>query len=792
MKIYNGTSLMLGWLVGKGGAPLQWAATFLLKGTFSFRPGAPAVWAEEPRHLSGDLYADGDPAKDLLYPSDFAPLKPRADVLIAGAACAPGGRPVAAVPVAFQVGALAKRLIVFGERRWMGTAVGPAGTTAPEPFTSLLLSFRHSFGGPGYLRNPLGRGWKSAAAPLVEDPGRLARGPGDDAEPAGFGPLPATWPARAGLRGTYGGKWLKSRWPWFPEDFDWSYFNAAPRDQQVEGYFAGDEDMEFQNLHPEAPRFHSKLPGVRPRCFVIDRTSNGDERFREVPLRLDTVWADVTAQILVLVWRGHLDVRTIKLKEVESISVALESMADEPNPAHVYRQALATAEASSEPRLESGAVTQETALELGPSALDKRMAAMERDFAAFEKEMAAARAQTDSELARRKASVLSSGIDPSLFDQAPEETTAIAALDRVLVELRNTDPAAAARVELHRPWISKAEGELAALDGEMRRMQLEMEVDRAAMEADRPKRWTRELVAEAAEAGRGLAGENLAELDLSGLALTRLDLRDAVLVRANLSGCNLHGSDLSGSSLTEADLAGADLSFVKFDGADLTGAKVAGATFVGVSLAAATLAGLDLAGVDLTSCDAYRANFGGANLAGAKLDQAQLTQADFTGAILDGARLTGATLRAAQFEGVKAKGINCEDADLTGLHASGGSDFTGSNFKHVRSEGAIFSEAILDAADFSAASLAKAQFGDASLRAAIFDRADLRGALFDDAILNKASLTKANLLGAAFDRADLTGTDCRGANFYEGGFWDAVTERADFRDANLRGTLLSE
>ncbi len=36
------------------------------------------------------------------------------------------------------------------------------------------------------------------------------------------------WTQRYSKIGNYKGNYLKERWPWFPKDFDWGYFNAAP------------------------------------------------------------------------------------------------------------------------------------------------------------------------------------------------------------------------------------------------------------------------------------------------------------------------------------------------------------------------------------------------------------------------------------------------------------------------------------------------------------------------------------------------------------------------------------
>ncbi|HXZ85335.1 MAG TPA: DUF2169 domain-containing protein, partial [Myxococcota bacterium] len=68
------------------------------------------------------FYADqhhGDPATtSIRYESEFAPRKPRADVVVVGSAHAPGGRARRSLVVELRVGALRKRLRVTGDRVW--------------------------------------------------------------------------------------------------------------------------------------------------------------------------------------------------------------------------------------------------------------------------------------------------------------------------------------------------------------------------------------------------------------------------------------------------------------------------------------------------------------------------------------------------------------------------------------------------------------------------------------------------------------------------------------------------
>ena len=124
----------------------------------------------------------------------------------------------------------------------------------------------------------------------------------DDPGPAGFGPINPAWPQRAPKVGKeYGARWKKERFPYYAKDFDWTYFNAAPADQQLPRVPARRRDGRLPEPAPR-PRRSSRpaCPGLRIRAFVKD----DKQRFREVPMRLDTLFADLDEGKLYLTWRG--------------------------------------------------------------------------------------------------------------------------------------------------------------------------------------------------------------------------------------------------------------------------------------------------------------------------------------------------------------------------------------------------------------------------------------------------------------------------------------------------------
>src|SRR5580693_907147 len=131
------------------------------------------------------------------------------------------------------------------------------------------ITWANAFGGPTYAQNPVGTGLDTPRLPSVESTAEIVRSRSDRPAPASLGPIHAGWPQRAGKVGkAYGKGYVKERSPYYAEDFDWSYFSAAPADQQIKGYLRGDEEISFHGLHPDAAAFSARLPAVRVRAFV--------------------------------------------------------------------------------------------------------------------------------------------------------------------------------------------------------------------------------------------------------------------------------------------------------------------------------------------------------------------------------------------------------------------------------------------------------------------------------------------------------------------------------------------
>jgi uncharacterized protein YjbI with pentapeptide repeats len=753
-------------------APPQREVVVIVRARFHLRPGeevASVGGVLEQGPLTADRFAEDDDERrgECLYPSDFAEFKAGTDILLRGTCHAPRGRAVTECTVRFGVGTWSKSLRVTGNRTWNERRPGPP-FSEPASFVRVPLRWANAFGGPEFAYNPAGKGHGTPELPNVEDPRRPPlQSRKDTPLPAGFGPINPAWPQRSRKVGTeYGESWRKRRAPFYSEDFDWSYFRSAPADQQLALYLRGDEEMVFENLHPAAPRFSARLPGLRIRAFL--RTS--EPEIVEPPMRLDTLHADVDAGTLTLTWRGLAPVREDDLKDVRTLLLASEALADRPREVVHYHRIL-------------------EAFEADPLEKEKRKPPEAKAAAAAGAGDAAKKAPAD---------VLANLMTATTASQPPAVQ---ASGDRVVNSLR----AGMAQLDAMKPAANvnaatpggasavaaRLEQALASLKGARDRLAADgappAEIAKVDEFLAQPK------LAELAKArpevepgpGKDLSERDLAGRDLSGQDLSRANFRGARLMGAKLAKSKLVGASLREAVLAEADLEGADLT-----GADLTKATLVGANLKGAVLAGAVLDGALLAKADLSDALLERARGERVVLANAKLTGIRAREAVFRELVsieddFEGAELRLARLIGCSFFKARARRIVLAGADLYGSSFAQ-SDLTDADAVEVRGERSAWRGAKLDGADLRWSHLANANFDEASLRRAKLSAAELKGASFYRAVLDHAELVDANLFGANLCKASLSHTSFLRANLYSAKLLGAGGEEPAFGGANLK------
>lgn len=793
--------------------PPQLEMTLVVRGAFVLAPGEPLVPAGEP----GDLHAQGamssetyreedaERAGEALTPDDFADFKLRADLLVRGTCHAPGGKAVTECPVAFSVGGFQKTLRVVGRRVWSDGMSG-AAASAPLAFTKMPVDYAHAFGGPGFARNPSGKGLRDEL-PNVENPQRPVRGRGDRPEPAGFGPISSEWPSRKEKRGKeYGEKWKKTRAPFHAEDFDWSCFNAAPPDQQVD-YLRGDEEVRFHNLHPRAQVVAARLPGLRVRAFVKDTS----REVREIVMRLDTLFADLDQERLFLTWRGLETVQTDDLVDVTTLLVADEPLADRPLPQAHYHALL-------------------EAFEKDPLGLEEHRP---KDLPDAEAELARAKEKLDALTAAKEA--LRQGGEqgaPSLTavtgpllkllpaEQAGEIAPLIARADEAMAEHPPPPPGGGLTV----PDLRDVAREAAALSstppGTKPGLALPPEGQsvvegmRARIEAAR---------AELAKTGKSLPKE-LDEVLSGPMAQMLADPEKEGEKPPPGPGADLRDRDLSGRDLRGADLRGADLSGANLTGARLDGALLGGATLNKTLFTEASLSAADFTGARMDAAVFAKALAGGAVFRDATLDRTVFLEADLRGACLDGARgsmplfqgtpLTRATARQARFEQAMFLEAQIEDADFSlswlfrclfvqsmarralfeGATLDKTSfvdtDLTRARFLEARGQVTGMLRCTLREADLRHSTFRDSHFSESDATRARFFAANLRQSRFYRAVLDEADMSQSNLFFADLGKARLSRAKFTGASLFGAKLFSAAGTGADFAGANLsRSTL---
>lgn len=767
-------------------------------------------------------------------PLDDGMNKLHGEVLVHGSCYTPGSEPETTCPVRISIGSVDKALYVIGNRTWESGV-----PTEPEPFTEMPLSWENAFGGEGFAENPLGKGFSpedGTALPTVELPKRLIGSLKDCPTPAGYGAYDFSWPQRLSKVGTYDDKWLKTRFPGFADDVDWTLFNVAPEDQQIEGFFEPGTGFAVENMHPAEPRQHGSLPSVLVRCFANRSTPDG-EAFDEIRTRIDTVHLFPHERLGIAVYRGLKLIReddardVLQLvvtaeapdvtKSVEHYQAVLEQRLKPKNPAVLLRESdLLPPDPGGSPH------PNETFSDM--ASLLKREKCLRRNL----------RQGAQKRIDALRADLESRGQDASSVEDLPPEEEvprgealaeyvevkrAEAAEYKKKVEVQKAEAEAKARAlaekhgldfdqlvadakeKLGGPPKFSADEELDKLDS-ARQLGVNAGVPLPHVEARLadPKFKQKLLLTEqklemvyrksahlrepAPAVDQDRALELRDEVSMKVAAGISLDCRD--LTGADLSGLKLAGADLSGAFLENADLSDADLSGANLDRAVLARAKLDGARLSDASLEETNLGSASLVSVQAP----------GANLTRTLLAGADLARADFSGAKLERTNLEDAHFANTDFSRVQAAGLVALDANWSGLVLRGAKlerctfikcDLTGVDFAESEFEKVVFVGVRAERASFRNAQvpgfcLAKG----CSLAGADFTGAQLVGANLRDANLTGADFSDANLEGADLSGADLTEAKLPRVQAVGARFFRADLSRAVLDQANLMNGAL--
>lgn len=325
MNLVNATKLVAGYTMATDKTGREWLVV-VAKGTYGIpdHPNhPPELLTEQVPLVTTDAFT-GEPGFSApLYESDFAPPKPRCDVLLQGSCYAPGGRPAPHVEVAIQVDSLTKSFKVVGPRAYKAGLLSYK-LGKPQPFTVMPITYNNAYGGVDrtnqdpakhqwYSLNHAGVGYhpktKTKALvgkplPNTEELDNPVRRPNGSYKPMAFGPVGRAWQQRIQWAGTYDQKWLDDQCPFLPEDFDTRYFQSAAEDQQID-YPRGGEAVALKHLTPQGRTMFRLPANLRLPVLFFSRAGG----MTEVLAVVDTVPLEPDKGRCMLVWRAALPLR---------------------------------------------------------------------------------------------------------------------------------------------------------------------------------------------------------------------------------------------------------------------------------------------------------------------------------------------------------------------------------------------------------------------------------------------------------------------------------------------------
>jgi uncharacterized protein YjbI with pentapeptide repeats len=777
--------------------------------------------------------------------------KTAGEFLVFGSAHAPSGAATPEVAVSAQVGSLSKTLRVSGDRHFNALSV----ISGPKPFTQMAISPQTAFGGTGSADNPSGKGLvklknadgsEGLPLPNVEHMAKLVLKPGDEAPAAGFWSLPPDSPLRKQHLGTFNDAWLKTSWPHLPDDTQPAYFNVAPVDQRIGGFFRGDEKIVVHNMHPQRALISSALPQLRARCFINRRVVDGEE-FVEVAARAETVWLFPGQGCGIVLYRAVTPTTEEDAEDILHIMAEWESMADTPlsfshyheeflrrlpQPAQVTAAtaadpAFAAADATSVAMPAAAVAVPAIAVAVAPGA----SAAAAADFLASNPELQevhrlAAELNKNTQETMQKHGITEADLAPYLKEAPEPPVQSLEAVEKMAADLQAHTRELMQKHNISdkdlAPFMPKPEVESANPLGEMEKALLDLQAntqatlqktgltqaDIGAFMAKSPEMADMaglpapdiKAVMAGLAAVRPAAALAKPKLDVPELELPEPEpeappaahklTRDEVIARHALKQ-GFASQDLSGLDLSGLDLAGADFSAALLEKTSFKDSRLAGAAFKGALLAGGDFSGADLSGAMLAGVSAGSALFAKTRLDGVDASQGDFSAADFSQAQLGNANIAGSIFDGSKMAGVQAARCNAHQASFADCDLAGASmadaRLTAAVFTGARLGKANFANTACDNAEFYGADATQANFTNANLKAS---RADATSQ-FAEAQLGRSHLGRAAWEGVLLARANLEGATLDDADFSRAQAAGALFGRASAKGAKFDKADLS-
>ncbi len=293
--------------------------TVILKATYGLKPGG-AMRPLAPAPLNDhEVHYDRRPTRSVKLPGDDVPYLAQTDVLFSGTVFSPAKLPIPFTKVRLAVhgddSLVEKTLHVHGDR-----AIGPGGPGAPQPFTELPLVYERARRDPEGADNPVGIDPASAGAlPNIEDPT-------DPDRVAGFGPISRYWRCRRNRISSLSRELLGREVMEIASGLDWSYFQAAPPDQQCR-HLCGNEWVVVEGMDPKICAVHSRLPGGTAVACVWPANLH-ETLSLPVQMNADTLFIDGDSRTCTVTWRGSFPIAGPEVLDAVHIAAGVHTAAE--------------------------------------------------------------------------------------------------------------------------------------------------------------------------------------------------------------------------------------------------------------------------------------------------------------------------------------------------------------------------------------------------------------------------------------------------------------------------------